>query len=147
MIRLRDSSSVSDTSSKRYIITAPPSDFILLPSDMVSLKLLYSGGTQLILNLSGFCADAVRPRDRVSTTGGRYKLIITRILARVCVHHMSQSRGILFIIDTAIITHSTPKQSQDPHLRESHSFIHYTLQFYRVPIKKLTLHECIQRIK
>ena len=34
--RLRDSTTVSDTSSKRYIITAPPSDFVLLPTDMVS---------------------------------------------------------------------------------------------------------------
>merc|ERR1719210_1862106 len=46
LYRLRDSSSVSDTSNKRYIITAPPSDFILLPTDMVFVLMQFDQGTE-----------------------------------------------------------------------------------------------------
>ena len=38
--------SVTDTSNKRYIITAPPSDFILLPSDMVFVLMQFDAGTE-----------------------------------------------------------------------------------------------------
>ena len=44
--RLRDCHSVSDTTSKRYIITAPPSDFLLLPSDMVFVLMQFDQGTE-----------------------------------------------------------------------------------------------------
>ena len=38
--------SMTDTSNKRYIITAPPSDFILLPSDMVFVLMQFDQGTE-----------------------------------------------------------------------------------------------------
>ena len=44
--RLRDCNNVSDTTSKRYIITAPPSDFLLLPSDMVFVLMQFDQGTE-----------------------------------------------------------------------------------------------------
>ena len=37
---------MSDTSSKRYIITAPPSDFMLLPSDTVFVLMQFDQGTE-----------------------------------------------------------------------------------------------------
>ena len=46
LCRLRDGNNVSDTSSKRYIITAPPSDFLLLPSDMVFVLMQFDQGTE-----------------------------------------------------------------------------------------------------
>ena len=46
LCRLRDCNSESDTSSKRYIITAPPSDFLLLPSDMVFVLMQFDQGTE-----------------------------------------------------------------------------------------------------
>ena len=36
LTRFRDNASSADASSKRYIITAPQDDFILLPSDQVT---------------------------------------------------------------------------------------------------------------
>ena len=36
MFRFRDKSTSSESSNKRYVITNPPSDFNLLPSDHVS---------------------------------------------------------------------------------------------------------------
>ena len=48
--RLRDSVSVGcqpgDQSSKRYIITAPQSDFALFPTDMVFVLMQFDQGTQ-----------------------------------------------------------------------------------------------------
>lgn len=38
LYRFRDTSSSCDASSKRYVITNPPDDFSLLPTDQVSLK-------------------------------------------------------------------------------------------------------------
>ena len=45
--------SVTDTSNKRYIITAPPSDFILLPSDMVFVLMQFDQGTEYQPLLAG----------------------------------------------------------------------------------------------
>jgi potassium large conductance calcium-activated channel subfamily M alpha member 1 len=36
LYRFRDTSSSCDASSKRYVITNPPDDFLLLPTDQVS---------------------------------------------------------------------------------------------------------------
>ncbi len=38
LYRFRDTSSSCDASSKRYVITNPPDDFSLLPTDQVSLN-------------------------------------------------------------------------------------------------------------
>ena len=50
IFRLRDSMLVSsqsgDQSSKRYIITAPQSDFVLFPTDMVFVLMQFDQGTQ-----------------------------------------------------------------------------------------------------
>ena len=51
--RLRDSMSMTDTSNKRYIITAPPSDFILLPSDLVFVLMQFDHGTEYQPLLAG----------------------------------------------------------------------------------------------
>ena len=45
--------SMTDTSNKRYIITAPPSDFILLPSDMVFVLMQFDQGTEYQPLLAG----------------------------------------------------------------------------------------------
>lgn len=34
--RFRDTSGLNEASSKRYVVTNPPDDFILIPTDMVS---------------------------------------------------------------------------------------------------------------
>lgn len=39
LYRFRDTSSSCDASSKRYVITNPPDDFSLLPTDQVSWRL------------------------------------------------------------------------------------------------------------
>merc|ERR1719480_63326 len=54
--RLRDCNSASDTSSKRYIITAPPSDFLLLPSDTVFVLMQFDQGTEYRPLIDG-CGD------------------------------------------------------------------------------------------
>lgn len=41
LYRFRDTSSSCDASSKRYVITNPPDDFSLLPTDQVSLENKY----------------------------------------------------------------------------------------------------------
>ena len=51
--RLRDSMSMTDTSNKRYIITAPPSDFILFPSDLVFVLMQFDHGTEYQPLLAG----------------------------------------------------------------------------------------------
>ena len=51
--RLRDSMSMTDTSNKRYIITAPQSDFILLPSDLVFVLMQFDHGTEYQPLLAG----------------------------------------------------------------------------------------------
>lgn len=38
LYRFRDTSSSCDASSKRYVITNPPDDFSLLPTDQVTLR-------------------------------------------------------------------------------------------------------------
>ena len=45
--------SMTDTSNKRYIITAPPSDFILLPSDLVFVLMQFDHGTEYQPLLAG----------------------------------------------------------------------------------------------
>jgi len=42
LYRFRDTSSSCDASSKRYVITNPPDDFQLLPTDQVSFRLVYN---------------------------------------------------------------------------------------------------------
>lgn len=47
LYRFRDTSSSCDASSKRYVITNPPDDFSLLPTDQVyvqRIRYIYSGG-------------------------------------------------------------------------------------------------------
>lgn len=41
LYRFRDTSSSCDASSKRYVITNPPDDFSLLPTDQVEFKTFY----------------------------------------------------------------------------------------------------------
>lgn len=38
VFRFRDTSSSPDASSKRYVITNPPDDFTLLPTDQVNIN-------------------------------------------------------------------------------------------------------------
>ena len=45
--------SLTDTSNKRYIITAPPSDFILFPSDLVFVLMQFDHGTEYQPLLAG----------------------------------------------------------------------------------------------
>ena len=45
--------SMTDTSNKRYIITAPPSDFILFPSDLVFVLMQFDHGTEYQPLLAG----------------------------------------------------------------------------------------------
>merc|ERR1719225_1005843 len=67
--RLRDSMSMTDTSNKRYIITAPPSDFILFPSDLVFVLMQFDHGTEYQPLLAGCSGSAdEKPKDR-STLG------------------------------------------------------------------------------
>lgn len=42
LYRFRDTSSSCDASSKRYVITNPPDDFSLLPTDQVRTSILFS---------------------------------------------------------------------------------------------------------
>jgi len=46
LIRFRDNASSVDASSKRYIITAPQDDFILLPSDQVFVLMQFDQGME-----------------------------------------------------------------------------------------------------
>jgi hypothetical protein len=84
-IRFRDTSSSVDASSKRYVVTNPPDDFTLLPTDQVSyyfiLVIFIFISFFFLAGLgSGFCPDAVRSRSRISaqprrTTWPRGKLL------------------------------------------------------------------------
>jgi hypothetical protein len=47
LYRFRDTSSSCDASSKRYVITNPPDDFSLLPTDQVSHKKLFLSSNNL----------------------------------------------------------------------------------------------------
>merc|ERR1719471_2473747 len=73
LYRLRDSMSLTDTSNKRYIITAPPSDFILLPSDMVFVLMQFDAGTEyqpLVAGCSGSGEEKPKERSSVGVRGG-----------------------------------------------------------------------------
>ena len=107
--RLRDCNSASDTSSKRYIITAPPSDFLLLPSDTVFVLMQFDQGTEyrplidgimLLLSVSSvhnmqWEIQSINPLylsimsmvQHISLCmfiwmGNRYKVLISRTLSR-----------------------------------------------------------------
>ena len=71
LCRFRDKSSLSESSNKRYVITNPPSDFNLLPSDHVydpSLLIQPSWPP----TIAGVRVDAVRPRHGVPAWLGRW---------------------------------------------------------------------------
>ena len=74
ILRLRDSTSLTDTSSKRYIITAPPSDFVLLPTDMVFVLMQFDQGTEyrplVEGNIDLYCLD--------------YSVIVSVYLSLIC---------------------------------------------------------------
>ena len=67
-VRFRDRSSTTESSNKRYVITNPPSDFNLLPSDQVTLG---SRLQSVLILLAGVRLDAVWPRDGVPARLGR----------------------------------------------------------------------------
>lgn len=46
LYRFRDTSSSGEASSKRYVITNPPADFTLLPTDMVFVLLQFDPGLE-----------------------------------------------------------------------------------------------------
>lgn len=52
LYRFRDTSSSCDASSKRYVITNPPDDFSLLPTDQV---ILHSSGLSALTVRSSLC--------------------------------------------------------------------------------------------
>lgn len=52
LYRFRDTSSSCDASSKRYVITNPPDDFSLLPTDQVHCDTIFSSHRQLTELLS-----------------------------------------------------------------------------------------------
>jgi potassium large conductance calcium-activated channel subfamily M alpha member 1 len=54
LYRFRDTSSSCDASSKRYVITNPPDDFSLLPTDQVKLKLQFNNLTKKSYNNFNF---------------------------------------------------------------------------------------------
>lgn len=62
LYRFRDTSSSCDASSKRYVITNPPDDFSLLPTDQVRRFSRLEIEFQIILfSFSGLCSNAIRP--------------------------------------------------------------------------------------
>uniref|UniRef100_A0A8D8XL42 BK channel n=1 Tax=Cacopsylla melanoneura TaxID=428564 RepID=A0A8D8XL42_9HEMI len=58
LYRFRDTSSSCDASSKRYVITNPPDDFSLLPTDQVFVLMQFDPGLEY------------KPNSRVSATAG-----------------------------------------------------------------------------
>lgn len=76
LYRFRDTSSSCDASSKRYVITNPPDDFSLLPTDQVCVPtytihaMLNANNydvTSIRLWFPGVRSNAIRSRFRVQT--------------------------------------------------------------------------------
>lgn len=59
--RFRDTSGSSEASNKRYVITNPPNDLVLIPSDMVCLFLNFENGIEIfnLLIFKDICATAI----------------------------------------------------------------------------------------
>jgi len=66
LYRFRDNSSSVDASSKRYIITAPQDDFILLPSDQVFVLMQFDQGMEYRPTWGD--GQAISERDRIPRT-------------------------------------------------------------------------------
>lgn len=61
LYRFRDTSSSCDASSKRYVITNPPDDFSLLPTDQVCVTIKFNGIVfEMFPLLLGFRFNAIR---------------------------------------------------------------------------------------
>merc|ERR1719369_973022 len=66
LYRFRDNASSVDASSKRYIITAPQDDFILLPSDQVFVLMQFDQGMEYRPTWGD--GQAISERDRIPRT-------------------------------------------------------------------------------